>query len=523
MRVRAIASILVAGAALAACGTVDSGVTAKESRDNGVAAPTPTTVDTEPTTDSTPDTKPTDTTDTSPDDTTLDTIPTDKSIPVPDDQNIIDFGDAKTPQSYDGFLIVAFKDIESFWNDQFPKVYGAKFQPLAGGIFAAYPARTTPIPGCQSPETRYRDVEGNAFYCSDGDFIVYDDDELLPELVKELGETSVGVVLAHEFGHAIQSRIDELNEPTILKEQQADCFAGAWAAHIARGEDDQLTFDDNELKQGLVAMIQVRDPINGDVNDPNAHGTGFDRVGAFQDGFNGGAERCKTFFTEGREKNLIDIEFDFGDPNQGNLPFDTNGADTDIVTAMPQDLDRFWVQKLTGLDGVTFTAPTLDLFPSAGPFPDCDGVDKDQFKEQRILYCKSSNKILVDEDFAAKLDADPVLGDMSVGYLLGEAYSEAVQTALGSTLKGDKRILLNDCFTGAWVADDIPDASDPNKGRGGGDLRLSAGDLDEAIITAIKRSDETEDQNQRGTSFEKIAAFRNGVLNGIDACRSQIS
>ena len=124
-------------------------------------------------------------------------------------------------------------------------------------------------------------------------------------------------------------------------------------------------------------MIQVRDPINGDVNDPNAHGTGFDRVGAFQDGFIGGAERCKPFFTEDREKNLIDIPFDFGDPNQGNLPFDTNGADTDIVTAMPQDLDRFWVQKLTGLDGVTFTAPTLELFPSAGPFPDCDGVDQD--------------------------------------------------------------------------------------------------------------------------------------------------
>ena len=520
MRVRAIASILVAGAALAACGAVDSGVTAKESRDNGVA-PAPTTVDTEPTTDSTPDTKPTDTTDTtdtSPDGTTLDTIPTDKSIPVPDNQNIIDFGDAKTPQSYDGFLIVAFKDIESFWNDQFPKVYGSKFQPLQGGIFAAYAARTTPIPGCQSPETRYRDVEGNAFYCSDGDFIVYDDDELLPALVKELGETSVGVVLAHEFGHAIQSRINELNEPTILKEQQADCFAGAWAAHIARGEDDQLTFDDNELKQGLVAMIQVRDPIDGDVNDPNAHGTGFDRVGAFQDGFIGGAERCKPFFTEDREKNLIDIPFDGTD---GNLPFDTNGRESDIVTAMPEDLNRFWVQKLTGLSGVNFTAPTLELFPSAGPLPECDGVDKDDFKQQRIFYCKSSNKILVDEDFAAKLDADPVLGDMSVGYLLGEAYSEAVQTALNSTLKDKKRVLLNDCFTGAWVSDDVPNTTD-GKARGGGELTLSAGDLDEAIVTAIVHGDSTSDTNINGTAFEKVDAFRSGVLGGMPSCQGRI-
>ena len=41
--------------------------------------------------------------------------------------------------------------------------------------------------------------------------------------------------------------------------------------------------------------------------------------------------------------------------------------------------------------------------------------------------------------------------------------------------------------------------------------------------TGIKRSDESPDDNKRGTAFEKIAAFRNGVLNGIDACRQQIS
>ena len=192
MRVRAIASILVAGAALAACGTVDSGVTAKRVARQRGQAPAPTTVDTEPTTDSTPDTNPTrhDATPRTrrPDDTTLDTIPPDKAIPVPDDQNVIDFGDAKTQRDYDGFLVVAFKDIESFWNEHSPSCTAATFQPLEGRHLRRLPGADHPDPRLPEPaRPRYDDVEGNAFYCSDGDFIVYDDDQLLPELVKELG------------------------------------------------------------------------------------------------------------------------------------------------------------------------------------------------------------------------------------------------------------------------------------------------------------------------------------------------
>ncbi len=178
------------------------------------------------------------------------------------------------------------------------------------------------------------------------------------------------------------------------------------------------------------------------------------------------------------------------------------------------------MQKLGGVAGVTFTAPTLQLYSLDGTLPACDGVSTADFKANQIFYCKSSNTILVDQDLAEQLDADQLFGDMSVGYLIGEAYSEAVQNALHSTLTGSKRVLLDDCFTGAWVADDVPPLP---AGRAADDLKLSAGDLDEAIITALKRSDDGADTNKRGTAFEKIASFRNGVLNGIDACRQQIS
>jgi hypothetical protein len=53
-------------------------------------------------------------------------------------------------------------------------------------------------------------------------------------------------------------------------------------------------------------------------------------------------------------------------------------------------------------------------------------------------------------------------------------------------------------------------------------LTLSAGDLDEAVVTAIARADQSTDTNVNGSAFEKIDAFRTGVLGGLNVCRSSI-
>ena len=454
-----------------------------------------------------------------PDDTTVDT--TVDTTPIPVQEGIINFGGNKEPRDYDGYLTAALSDIVAFWQAQFPVAYGNEFTALAGGIYSAYPERTEPIPGCGTPQTTYLDVQGNAFYCVDGDFMVYDDAELLPQLVEQLGQSAVAVVLAHEFGHAVQARANEFDRPTVLKEQQADCFAGAWAAHVARGESDVIKFGDEDIRGGLIAMIQVRDPVElGGFIDENAHGTGFDRVGAFQDGFIGGAERCTTFFTEGREDQLINIPFDPGDVNSGNLPLvDPNPHPTlgpaDVVTLLPQDLNRFWTEQLAD-NGLTLTAPTVTLFSGDGDLPTCDGIDSAQL-ERNIVYCTASNTIFVDQEWAASSIADPLLGDMSIGYLISQGYSENVQGLLGSTLVDEPRALLDDCLTGAWIRDDLPPVPDDRP------LFLSAGDLDEAVITAIVRGDPASDTNINGSAFEKIDAFRSGVLGGMQACQERIT
>ena len=329
------------------------------------------------------------------------------------------------------------------------------------------------------------------------------------------------MVLAHEFGHAIQARAQEFRQPTILKEQQADCFAGAWAAHVSRGESDVINFTDQDISGGLIAMIQVRDPVElGGQIDQNSHGTGFDRVGAFQDGFLGGAARCKTFFTEGRENQLIHIEFDSADPNNGNLPLvdpspSATDGPVDVVTLLPKDLDRYWTAQLAA-SNLTLTPPPVTLFSADGTLPTCDGVDSSEF-EANVVYCAPTNTIFIDQDWAVTSIADPLLGDMSIGYLISQGYSENVQGLLGSTLTAEPRALLDDCLTGAWIRDDLPPQP---KGR---PLYLSAGDLDEAIVTAIVRGDKTSDTNVNGSAFEKVDAFRSGVLGGMQSCQDRIA
>lgn len=499
MRALPVSALAIGLLLVTACGVVEPGVESTRSKQNdqGGLIPDDTTVDTTS-------------------GTTVDTTP----VTFPVQEGIIDFGANHVDNGYDGYLTAAFSDIDSFWREQYPAVYGSDFEPLSGGIYAAYPERSEPIPGCGTPESTYADVEGNAFYCIDGDFMAYDDAQLLPQLVIDLGQSAVAVVLAHEFGHAVQARADEWGQPTIFKEQQADCFAGAWSAHVARGESDVISFSDADIRGGLIAMIQVRDPVElGGVIDSNSHGTGFDRVGAFQDGFNGGPARCQTFFTESRENQLINIPFDPEDPNAGNLPLidpnpDPDLGPGDLVTLVPQSLTEFWTTQLSA-SNLSFTAPTLTLFNSDSGVPACDG----SVGATDAFYCQSDNTIYIDQTKAEESIANPILGDMSVGYLISEGYSENVQALLGSQLSGEPRALLDDCLTGVWIRDNLP----PQPEDVVRPLYLSAGDLDEAIVTAIQHGDPAIDTDVNGSAFEKTDAFRAGVLGGMQACQDRIT
>ena len=120
-------------------------------------------------------------------------------------------------------------------------------------------------------------------------------------------------------------------------------------------------------------------------------------------------------------------------------------------------------------------------------------------------------------------------GDFTLGSFYGISWAERAQQHEASGLTGEARALLNDCYTGAWTGDITPDAEGrtPRQQDTDGDgifdtgISSSPGDLDEAIRMAIIVGDPGADVNVIGSPFEKIAAFRVGVLGGLDACRAQ--
>ena len=151
------------------------------------------------------------------------------------------------------------------------------------------------------------------------------------------------------------------------------------------------------------------------------------------------------------------------------------------------------------------------------PVADASAVDcadpAGDIAARRGLHCPATGEVVFDESFGQELYTR--FGDFAVGYMFGVAWSEAVQRALDSPLAGEERALASDCLTGAWVADIIPSGEQSTSQRG---VIISPGDLDEAIQTALVVGDETSTEDVVGSGFEKIAAFRQGVLEGIPAC-----
>ncbi|MEY2958709.1 MAG: hypothetical protein RLZZ01_1277 [Actinomycetota bacterium] len=452
-------------------------------------------------------------------------------IPIAD---VIDVGDAKPPQDHDAFAAVALADVERWWADTFPVVYGREMEPLQGGVFAGYRGRDPEIPGCGTPTTPYDDLQlFVAFYCQFGDFMAYDDgdgpDSLLTPLAEEFGPAVIGVVFAHEYGHAVQQRIGALDTAiaTIFTEQQADCFAGAWTGQAYRGESPLLRLGDRDIRAGLLAMLSVRDPVGTDQFATGGHGSAFDRVGAFQEGFLGGAARCATLLDEPLD--LMPNQFQTGLDAffEGNAPYDCSELDPRVVgqefidacTPAPEflarDINDFWRSRLgAGFQplGVVAEQQLDDV--------DCD--DRTALDDV-VVICPVGRTVHYDEP--RLLDLYREFGDFSLGYFYGIAWAEFALRAIGSAANGEERALLADCLTGAWVGDITPDrtGATPRQGDRDGDgvddtVTSSPGDLDEAIRMTILVGDERADTNRVGAPFEKIEAFRIGVLGGVAAC-----
>lgn len=205
--------------------------------------------------------------------------------------------------------------IQAYWRTALPEVFGQQYRP-AKTVFFSQAVRT----GCGAADSGV-----GPFYCP-VDHLVYIDltfYRLLADQLGAKGEFAQPYVLAHEYGHHVQSLLGteaqmrrqqqrdpaNANSLSVRLELQADCYAGAWA-HNATGTSDKQgqkifkSITQEDLQQAIDTAEKIGDdaianragrPVN-----PNefTHGTSQDRMRWFSRGYStGDPKSCDTFGT----------------------------------------------------------------------------------------------------------------------------------------------------------------------------------------------------------------------------------
>ncbi|HEU5107071.1 MAG TPA: neutral zinc metallopeptidase [Micromonosporaceae bacterium] len=203
--------------------------------------------------------------------------------------------------------------IQDYWRDAMPRHFGRPYQPATTTFFAQ--AVQT---GCGSADSGV-----GPFYCP-ADNKVYIDLTFYRTLADQLGaggEFAQPYVLAHEYGHHVQSVLgtesqmrraqqrdpDNANRYSVMLELQADCYAGVWAKNATGTDDAQgqqifTSITQDDIQQGLDTAAAIGDDTlqkrsGGEVNPREfTHGTSQQRQDWFNRGFEAGdPKRCDTF------------------------------------------------------------------------------------------------------------------------------------------------------------------------------------------------------------------------------------
>jgi predicted metalloprotease len=420
---------------------------------------------------------------------------------------------AKHTAAYAKTARLAIADIQSYWAATFPDVYGAKYQAIPSNrIFAAHPG--VKLPPCQGQRLSYRDAENNAFYCFKTNYVAYDDVKLFPDLFQNFGDFSIALVFAHEWGHAIQDRSDNADQPSIVKELQADCFAGSWTRHVADGDSRTLKLEPGSLDSALAAYLKrFRDAPGSSPQDASAHGDAFDRVSAFGDGYQNGAQQCATYFdtppltTEQQFSNRTDAN------SGGNLPAD------EVIPVTVDLLNDFYRQVEPN-----YTPLTIDnvvKFNSAGSksqLPKCGGsVPPRSHLTNRVFYCIDDGYLAFDEPYVQHVYDD--IGDFGVTTLFANTWATYVQLAQqfpGAADNTDNAVLAADCYSGGFAAamwngylksDTLGDS-----------VSLSSGDLDETVAALLDYVSARGISQSGDVTFSLFNAFKGGFFDGYGSC-----
>ncbi|MFL6140245.1 MAG: neutral zinc metallopeptidase [Labedaea sp.] len=421
---------------------------------------------------------------------------------VPDAKLDVQNGDGG---EMDRLAVNAVSDIYDYWTDQLPTQFdGQQFDKLKRLV--SYDSDGQAMKVCGQSTAGLI----NAFYCGQDDSISWDRGRLLPLLDKQFGPMSVVTVLAHEMGHAVQFRLGEKSNvtqgtPTIVKEQQADCYAGNFFGFVAGGKAKHFTINTGDgLNRILATMFFIRDPAGLSATTRGAHGLAFDRVFAFQEGFTKGPRRCAEMDSAEINKRIAEKKRSEDDEKtQGEADI----SDSRTFEAFKQSLDQAFAANGGALPNIKSNGAKCAKGKATSP----------------AAFCPDENMVAIDLPKLKKLATPPKrnespgaggagIGDFAAFAEIASRYSLAIQKSVGAKLEGVQAGLRTACLTGAWAG--FVDKPGPK-------VRLSVGDLDEAMAELLQDNGLiAADVNgtQTPVGFARVEAFRIGYFDGSSRC-----
>lgn len=401
----------------------------------------------------------------------------------------------------DRLALNAIADIEAYWNTEYAKTFPGTLKPV--DRFLSWDARASEAESIQFCRSDTYQVV-NAAYCSLDHTIGWDRGVLLPAVRDKFGPMAVVMVLAHEYGHAIQgqAKIAGFLTPVLVQEQQADCLAGVFLRHVAEGDSPHFTMNMTDGIDGVLgATVAIRDTDPS--NPKNVHGSAFERVTAVQLGYTDGAAACKKIDRKEikNRRGTLPTTFETEDEEQNQLPVDVAS-----LTSVSQALAK------------SYPVNQPPRFDYSGVAKNC----AEATVTKPVSYCPSANTIGTDvpklaERGKAAVGEEEILsatvaGDYNAFVVFVSRYMLAVQRDRGLSLTGAATAgLRTACLSGAFTTKLSEPTSDP---------RLSAKDLDEAVSGLLSDGLAAADVDGKivDSGYQRLEAFRTGVLDGDQAC-----
>jgi uncharacterized protein len=168
--------------------------------------------------------------------------------------------------------------VDGFWRRHFTEFFNRPY--TSPQVRGGYTGSNGPSCGTSRAQPL------NAYYCPPGDFLAWDEN-LMSAGYNRVGNAWVYLIIAHEWGHAIQNRVSK-RLVSVADELQADCLAGAELSGAVRDGVLQLEPGDSKAIGDTLTVLADDTPWT----NRRDHGDAQQRIAAYNKGAQGGVRGC---------------------------------------------------------------------------------------------------------------------------------------------------------------------------------------------------------------------------------------